>query len=422
MSATDDLDVLAERLKKDDALGRSPAINAIFDFLLERSRSGPAPKETEVAAAVFHRSPSADFSQDSIVRVNVHRLRRKLDDFYAGPGKADPFRLALPKGEYRLMAVASETPTAPSPSPARARHWIAFSVAAAMLVASLAIGATVWQQASTGFGYARRSPVWSGLIADDRPITVVLGDYYIFGETDEHGEVTRLVREYDVNSAEELSRKLLQRPELLGRQVNLDLNYVPVSTGPALRSIMPILAPTPRQQARVRVIKASEMTPDLLKDSDIVYVGYFSGLGLLRDSVFSGSRFEIGETYDELIDRKAGRAYLSQEGGALVPAEMRLDYGYVSAFTSVNGARIVIIAGTRDVAVMQAAETASSRQGLAEIGRQIRARQPFEALYEVQGVHRVNLTGRLLTLSPRAAAPPLAASRAPKTGTPTPAL
>ena len=69
MSAVEDLDIQAERLRGAGALGRSPVVHRLFDYLLERSREEPAPKETEVAEAVFGRRPGFDVSQDSTVRV-----------------------------------------------------------------------------------------------------------------------------------------------------------------------------------------------------------------------------------------------------------------------------------------------------------------------------------------------------------------
>lgn len=36
------------------------------------------------------------------------------------------------------------------------------------------------------------------------PLLIVLGDYYIFGDTDEKGQVLRLTREFFINSRDEL--------------------------------------------------------------------------------------------------------------------------------------------------------------------------------------------------------------------------
>jgi hypothetical protein len=402
----DDLDIQAERLRAADALGRSDTINRLFDFLLERSREGAAPKEIEVAEAVFGRRVSFDIAQDSTVRVNVHRLRKKLDDYYAGPGRSEPIRLAIPKGEYRLVAGPGAPPEVlPSPSqPGWAQGRLSLILIGALIALNLLVGGAWWWNTNHGgFGFARHAPAWSALLADKRPITLVVGDYFIFEEMDEHMEPSRLVRDYQINSSQDLADYLMNNPDKMDKYADINLSYLATSSAPAMRSIMPVLATTPAERERIHVITTSQLTADMLKHNDIIYIGYFSGLGLLRDQVFAGSRYRIGETYDELIDEKTSRHYVSQEGGP-EGGETHRDYGYFSTFVGPNGNRIVIIAGNRDIGVVQAAEMATSAEPLKAQSQRAKGMKSFEALYEVQGIDRVNLRGRLLDLSPIQAA------------------
>ncbi|MDB5452385.1 MAG: hypothetical protein JWO33_963 [Caulobacteraceae bacterium] len=405
MSAEDQLRDQAERLRASGALGRSAPIRKLFDYLLERSLEGAAPKEIEVAEAVFGRKFDFDVALDSTVRVYVHRLRRKLDDFYTGPGKAEPVRLAVPKGEYRLVAVSCELEDeivrlAPEPRETWFKPWMAAALAALLVLNLAGLGLAMWKSREDSFAFVRRAPAWAALVQDERPITVVLGDYYIFGETDPHRDVSRLVREYDINSPEDLANHQMAHPDTAARYIDLSLYYLPTSIGPALRSLMPVLAPTQKARERIRVITASHLTPDMLKRNDIVYVGYLSGLGLLRDTVLDGSRFRIGETFDELIDVSTGKHYLSQEGGPEFDQSVRRDYGYFASFEGQEGNRFMVIAGTRDVAVMNTAEAVTTREGLAALREKAGKDRSFEALYEVMGVNRVNLRGKLLLTSP----------------------
>ena len=102
MSDAESLQALAARIRATDALGRSQLIHKLFDFLIDCSTTGRAPKETEVAIEVFGKDVGFDVAQDAMVRVYVHKLRRKLEEYYSGPGHSDPFRLTIPKGAYRI--------------------------------------------------------------------------------------------------------------------------------------------------------------------------------------------------------------------------------------------------------------------------------------------------------------------------------
>jgi len=401
--AADEIQMLAERLRGAEALGRSEVMNRLFDYLARVSAAGEKPKEIEVAAAVFRRDSGFDGAQDASVRVAVHRLRRKLEDYYSGPGRDDPMRLTVPRGEYRLVAAPAELAPAPDAvPPRRLRPWIVGLAVIAVL--NLAAWAGWWASHRDGYEAVRRLPPWAQLLGRDRPLLVVVGDYYIFGDLDQATGAGRLVREYGVNSAQDLDAWLMDHPEAVGRYRDLDLFYLPVGTAAALRDVMPVLAPKTGRHDEVRVVQASDLTPEMLKRNDVLYVGYLSALRLLRDPVFAGSRFRVGETYDELIDSRTGRRYASQEGGPAEGQASQRDLGYFAAFRGPGGNRIVILAGARDVGLMQTAEAATNPAALKGLLAAAGHSDAFEGLFEAEGLRRANLGGRLLVGAPLDAA------------------
>ncbi|WP_334164644.1 hypothetical protein [Phenylobacterium sp.] len=384
----------AERLRAAGALGRSGLLVRLFDYLAEGAASGARPKEVEIALQVFGRDAAFDGAQDASVRVAMHRLRKKLDEYYAGPARAEPVRLAIPVGEYRLVLRdhAAEVPSRP---PRRRWPWIAAGLLAAVNLLVLGI---VWQgaQGAPGAAAARREP-WAGLLRSDRPLVVVVGDYYIFGETDPATGAGRLVREYGVDSHEDLEAFRRASPEAAERLRDLDLYYLPVGAAHALASVLPVLA---RGGETPRIVMASDLTSEMLRGSDIVYLGYLSGLGPLRDATFSASRFRPGDTWDELADTRSRRVFLSQEGGPGRTAGTQRDYGYLTAFPGPEGGRILVIAGMRDVGLMEAAEAAVRPATLVQLGRAQGAAGGFEALVEADGMRRSNIAGRLVVAAP----------------------
>jgi hypothetical protein len=417
MSDPESLQALAHRIRATGALGRSQLIQKLFDFLIECSATGRAPKETEVAIEVFGKDTGFDVAQDAMVRVYVHKLRRKLEEYYSGAGHSDPFRLTIPKGAYRIVvhepdaAPASEDgvepPLAPvsSPEPGAApgpsrppprtpRAWI-LAVLAASVVINLALaGGLFWSAHRTPpVNPVRASPVWSRMLDSGRPLWVVLGDYYIFAETDKNMEVQRLVREFSINSANDLDQYLKLHPELADRYQDMQLNYLPTSAAFALKDLLPLLVDA---NARTRVVMASELTPEMLKSSDVIYIGYLSGMGMLSDLVFGGSRFQIGDSFDVLIDRSSGKQYISQ-AALPVPGEQTYhDIGYFATFAGPSGNQIMIVAGTRDVAVRRMAESLTHADSLQQLVARSGNQRSFEALYDVFAMNGTDLNGTLL--------------------------
>jgi hypothetical protein len=398
----------ADRIRASGLLGRSGQLSRLFDYLVECSVLGKSPKEIDIAVEALGRGAEFDVTQDAVVRVYVHKLRRRLDEFYSGPGRSDAQRIVIARGEYRLSLEPNEgaatDPPAPAPPPTARRPALAKKLLVLALAASLVTNILLlifghFRQSASDVELARvrANPIWAPLLQDDLPIVIVVGDYYIFGETDDSMNVKRMIREFEINSHRELEEYTQNHPEVADRYMDLGLSYLPTSVAPALRALMPILTSAGK---RVRVVLASEMTPDLLTRCDIVYVGYLSGLGMLQRIVFAGSQFAIGDTYDELIDRKTRHHYVSQSSSLWRGDPSYRDYGYFSTFSGANGNRVVIVAGTRDVALTNTAEAVARPQSMERLTQQAGARRDFEALYEVYGMEGTNVDSKLLTLVP----------------------
>ena len=399
---SDQIAELAAGLRARQALGRSDGLNRLFDYLAQCAQAGARPKEFEVAAAVFGRDSGFDGSQDASVRVAVHRLRRKLDDFYAGAGRDEPLQLVIPKGEYRMVA---EPRPGDVESPATPRDWRRWAIAGAVLLVALNLVAwgVFWSThgAERTLARAQAAAPWAPLLKADAPTLLVIGDYYIFGEIDEAAGIDRLIRQYSINSSADLDDWLMDNPKAMGRYRDLDLYYLPVGAAFALRSVVPLVSRGAAHAENLRVVMASDLTPEMLKRNNIVYLGYLSGLGVLRDPVFAASRFSIGETWDEMIDATSHRRYISQGGGPSQADANRRDYGYVTAFRGPSGNRIVVIAGARDTGLQEAAEAMSNPDVLKALKSADGGTENFEALFEAEGIGRSSLGGHLVVAAPR---------------------
>jgi hypothetical protein len=281
--------------------------------------------------------------------------------------------------------------------PARRANWFGIGIA---ICGALIVGALLGTGFSAGGAQwdmreVRNSTVWAPVLEDDLPITIVIGDYYLLGEANPHtGHIDRLVREFFINSHEDFRDHAELNPQLMQRYRNLDLTYLPAASAFALQDIVPVLGTA----KPVRVVLMSQLDANSLKNSHIIYIGYISGLGMLGDRVFAASRVSPGGSYDELIDNQTNHTYLSTAMGAMPDGEFR-DYGYFSTFAGPDGNRIVVIAGTRDIGVMQVAQSLSQRSEVRELTKRAGTAAAFESLVEVSGMGKTGLHARPLFVS-----------------------
>ncbi len=140
---------------------------------------------------------------------------------------------------------------------------------------------------------------------------MIVGDYYIFGELDERGDIDRLVRDFSVNSSRDLDELIMYEPDLLSRYMDLDLTYLPRGSAFALLDVLRVLY---TGEKNVRVVSMSELNVADLKSNHVVYIGYISALDKLEDFVFGSSSLAVGDTYDELRNKDTGVLYTSEAG------------------------------------------------------------------------------------------------------------
>lgn len=131
-----------EQISRAGILDKKPNQARLFHYLADRLLHGAAEpaKEYVLGAEVLGRGVDFDPRTDSIVRVEIRKLRQTLEEYYAtGPGKDEPVLLRIPRGVYALEAaprLAPETAAGPrAPLPNR-RLWAGVA-AMAVIVAAL---------------------------------------------------------------------------------------------------------------------------------------------------------------------------------------------------------------------------------------------------------------------------------------------
>ncbi len=90
---------------------------------------------------------------------------------------------------------------------------------------------------------------------------------------------------------------------------------------------------------------------------------------------------------------------MSEAGEPHASAERYRDFAYLASFRGPGGNQHLVIAGTRDTGLMQAAESAADMSALQALAGHGLPWRGFEALYDVQSVNGVNVEARLIEAS-----------------------
>jgi hypothetical protein len=152
-----------EAILRSRTFSKNPRLTALLEYLCSRCFQGEAEsiKEYNIATDVFGRPPDFDQSQDAIVRVEMHRLRKKLTEFYAAEGEHEPIEIVIHSGRYlpefavRQNAMlppetVTEPPQSPplwtkqAPPPRPARRGLLWLIAALLAVALVTTFTVRW--------------------------------------------------------------------------------------------------------------------------------------------------------------------------------------------------------------------------------------------------------------------------------------
>lgn len=122
-----------EKILHSASFRSSPGLQRFLEHVVTKTLQGLSHeiKEYEIAVEVLGKPSGYDPRLDTTVRVQAHRLREKLEEYYAGDGASDEILVELPKGHYvpqfsrksrseeTIDDVEGSAPAAAEPPPSR---------------------------------------------------------------------------------------------------------------------------------------------------------------------------------------------------------------------------------------------------------------------------------------------------------------
>ena len=414
-----------QKLLSSEQMEKSEASQKLLRYLAERALHGETPKETEIAIDVFGRDASFNSAEESLVRVSVRALRRRLHDYYAGAGQHDEMQFVIPKGGYRLACVPREAapahdetvpvsspespPAAPLPFPVaepavdkRKIRWVRrWAVgASALLIASVSINAYLWLNRTTPAidptaAELARSPLWSGIIDSNRPLMLVLGDGFMYTNVDPLTGRVQLIRDRAINSSEELRVFLAANPSIAPGRGQRYTSMLQKSTAVGMAAVLRLVSHPGRE---IEVRARDDLQVDDLQKYDIVYIGPLSRLGPLAGYYELQSRYRYDQQSTGIRDIVTGKSFVPE--GELT--SKHTEYALAARFIGPGGHRIVVLTpGGRNSGMLLTVRTFTSEKGLRELEKRLLAFQgplpeSFEALLSLTSFGQTDVAAEVI--------------------------
>jgi hypothetical protein len=176
---------LVQRVAASPRFQKSRRLRDLLLYLAERGLRDPAEAvhEQAIGVEVFGRRVDYDTSHDTLVRVQVSQLRKKLQEYFGDEGRDEPVVIEIPKGSYTPVfrqrpeetpeVVPVTTPAWPSPAPPRPRLFLA-----GLILGLAAMGLAWWILGAAKQSGDRPSvtTLWRQMFGNGQAISAVISD------------------------------------------------------------------------------------------------------------------------------------------------------------------------------------------------------------------------------------------------------
>ncbi len=179
-----------DRVLRSHCFRNTPSSRRLLGYLAEHAAHGDLDqlKEYTVGVDAFSKPSGYDPRQDSTVRIQVGRLRKKLFEYYETEGKDDPWLLVLPKGRFGLECVERQNQVAPpmegddelvdlSPNPAAPNSlWKPAAIVLALLLAA-AVAVLLFRPPTLPLRWSPElAQLWEPFLQSNRPLVIAVGN------------------------------------------------------------------------------------------------------------------------------------------------------------------------------------------------------------------------------------------------------
>jgi hypothetical protein len=278
---------LLEKILNSSEFLHSKIYQTYLKYLVDAADQRKELKETTIAIEVFGKDSSFNPAEDTIVRSHTYTLRKKLESYYFQEGKEDKYRLRIPKGHYEIQFISALEETY---HPKKLIFTVARSYPQWIIFALCGVIGFLWfhersveKKLKNYQCYDQNDAIWKDYLQSELPILLVIGNHFFFDDYSEKYRQTISIRNPRVNSIEDF---IDQYPDL-----HLTPSPEPYFPYHSIWSLPPILSMLFSVNKTPVLRKASDLSPQILDEYNIIYLGSIKSLYNLKHTL-SKSHFQ----------------------------------------------------------------------------------------------------------------------------------
>ena len=266
-----------ERLVRSKVFETSEVHRRLLQYLADKTIAGEADrlKEYTIGLEAFGKPDSYDPRHDSIVRLQVGRLRQKLTTYYQTEAAPDDVVISLPKGGFKLNFEVLRTDTPPEPPPPQPSQSPTRVMAALLALLLLWAGVASILLVASRRGAASRSAwtpeletLWGPVLESRRTLLLCIGAPF-FVRIPEYG-FFRDPKANDWEDAGKSERIAELRRRLGGSEISPSYSFTGAGEASAAVLLAKLLA---SRKPDMLMTRSNLLSWQQITDHDIIFVG-----------------------------------------------------------------------------------------------------------------------------------------------------
>ncbi|BDD11458.1 hypothetical protein FUAX_38900 (plasmid) [Fulvitalea axinellae] len=372
-----EIDEIVSQITNSETFARSNTNITLLRFLIESSLAERELKEITIGQELFGKKYDP-VKNDNKVRVYVHNLRKKLDQYYKAEGAQDSIRLNIPKGRY-IVEFREITPTKQTRS--ERKTFLLVLIPGILLTTFFIYKSSI-----------NKISFWDSHFSNGKPTALLIGDHFtISGPLATGGN--GIIRDYQINTQSDFNRFLNRKPEFAGK---VSPNSIPYVTKMGIHSVFQLSNWFAKNDVPLSVSILSEWDKKKLNTENVIYVGQSKNMGILRN-VFLSTNPTI-KTLGGKITRnepETNQEHIYQSH----PFGNSVDFTIVSSVKGKNNNRLTFFISENDIGAINLVRYFTNPDSVISFyDRQELHNQDFTAVFKVEGWERTGFKRKLVSI------------------------
>lgn len=362
------------KILNSDTFKNKEVLKSVLLYLFECKIKNKEITEQGIAKDVFKRQ---DFkgSDDTIVRVNLFKVRQALQKYYLEEGKDDAVHISIPKGTYTLQFNKIEAHQN-NQTPKNNKRLL-------YALGTLLVITWVWVIVMLGSKSHSTNPLWKSF-DNDKPTTVVLCAPHFEKYLHKSSNRVLVVREMGKNSSDEMdsiSSSLF--PTSSFQNVDFEFSYfMPTNIYPLPYIFKGLNA---NNVDNIELFSLKEFNNKELNSNNVIFLGSLKSMGytanLLKNTSIRLQQDPIRIVLNDSIDLIAKN----------LPQENYVDYALVTKLKGESNNSILVVASLYTTGVTGVLHKFGDNRFFDELKQYDKLSDEFELIVKVTGVNYSNL-------------------------------